>query len=210
MTPGVAVPLPMFPLHSPLVPFGVMQLHLFEPRYRALARDCTRGVGRLGIVLIERGSDVGGEDQRFSVGTVGRVTESIELPDGRWLMAVAGDHRIDIRTWLPDDPYPVALVEDRVDPPLDAADFGALDQAEAAVRRALDLQGQLGEATTPSTVRLADDPNIRAWHLCAIAPVVAMDLQRLLERDGTASRMVLLAELASDAADHFARRLRGL
>ena len=63
--------LPMFPLSAVLFPHSSMPLHVFEPRYRELMRDCLAGDGRFGIVLIERGSEVGGGDERSTLGTRG-------------------------------------------------------------------------------------------------------------------------------------------
>ena len=59
----------MFPLEGVLFPYGVMPLRIFEPRYRAMIELCLRGDGRFGVVLIERGSHVGGGDARFDFGT---------------------------------------------------------------------------------------------------------------------------------------------
>ena len=103
-----AVELPMFPLGSVLLPSTAISLHIFEPRYRALARHCVDGDGRLGVVLIERGSEVGGGDVRFDVGTRARIVDAEELDDGRWVMAVVGEARVRIQRWLPDDQYPWA------------------------------------------------------------------------------------------------------
>src|SRR3984885_12142090 len=78
--------LPMFPLGTVLFPHAVIPLHVFEPRYRALMRHCLDADRRFGVVLIERGSEVGGGDQRASVGTQGVITRAAELPDGRWVL----------------------------------------------------------------------------------------------------------------------------
>ena len=102
--------LPMFPLSAVLFPHASMPLHVFEPRYRELMRDCLAGDARFGIVLIERGSEVGGSDQRSALGTRGVITEAAELPDGRWVLEIEGEALIEVEEWLPDDPYPVALV----------------------------------------------------------------------------------------------------
>ena len=59
--------LPMFPLGTVLFPYAVLPLHVFEPRYRALTEHCLAGDGCFGVVLIERGSEVGGGDTRFAV-----------------------------------------------------------------------------------------------------------------------------------------------
>src|SRR5438445_9063509 len=102
--------LPMFPLQTVLFPGVAMPLHVFEPRYRALTRHCLDGDGRFGVVLIERGSEVGGGDVRVSVGTRALIVESAELPDGRWVLMVVGVERVEVSRWLPDDPYPQAEV----------------------------------------------------------------------------------------------------
>src|SRR2546426_9734352 len=116
----------MFPLGTVLFPYAVLPLHVFEPRYRALTETCLRGDGRFGVVLIERGHEVGGGDTRFAVGTVARVVEAVELPDGRWLLGAVGARRLRVVSWMPDDPYPLALVEELEDPPL-------VDEAHARV-----------------------------------------------------------------------------
>ena len=110
------VPLPMFPLGTVLFPFAPLSLHIFEPRYRALAQDCVRGNGEFGVVLIERGFEVGGGDTRFGTGTVAHLVEAVELPDGRWLLTAVGTRRFRVATWIPDDPYPLALVQDLSEP----------------------------------------------------------------------------------------------
>ena len=58
------LPLPMFPLGCVLFPHAHLPLHVFEPRYRTLTRDCLRTDREFGVVLIERGSEVGGGDSR--------------------------------------------------------------------------------------------------------------------------------------------------
>src|ERR1700716_2301802 len=74
----------MFPLGNVLFPHAQLSLHVFEPRYRALAEACLAGDGEFGVVLIERGSEVGGGDTRFSIGTVARIVAAGRLPDGRY------------------------------------------------------------------------------------------------------------------------------
>lgn len=204
---SLAVPLPMFPLGTVLFPHQPLPLHVFEPRFRALARDCRDGDGRLGVVLIERGSEVGGGDVRFAVATAARVVEAVEYPDGRWHLLVVGDRRIRVTTWLPDDPYPVAMIEDLDDAPLERADAGLVHRADEAVREALRLAGALGHQVAPVDVTMASDLTTAAWQLAAIAPLGALDRQRLLEQDGTTARLELLTGLAVEAATVFAHQL---
>ena len=205
----------MFPLSAVLFPGASMPLHVFEPRYRELMRDCLAADSRFGVVLIERGSEVGGGDVRASLGTRGVITKSIEMPDGRWLLQVMGETVVAVEEWLPDDPYPVALVREleQVAPDADAdadADAGAasgpdtvrsLDAATQRVRRARALLAEHGGAPPLSPDLALDgdgDPHMASWELCAAAPVSAYDAQRLLSAGGARARAELLIELMED------------
>lgn len=103
--------LAMFPLEHVLLPGEPLQLNVFEPRYRALVADILASERRFGVVLITRGSEVGGGDERSDVGTVAQVLAHRELPDGRFQLACNGTDRFRVIGWLPDDPYPRADVE---------------------------------------------------------------------------------------------------
>ena len=75
---GAMAVMPMFPLGTVLLPGGVLPLHVFEPRYRQLVVDCLAddtADPEFGVTLIERGSEVGGGDQRTTVGVVARMVQ---------------------------------------------------------------------------------------------------------------------------------------
>jgi uncharacterized protein len=201
--------LPMFPLGSVLLPAAVLPLHIFEPRYRVLMFDCTRGgtEPEFGVVLIERGTEVGGADQRFGIGTVARIVEAGELPDGRWLLNAVGTTRIGVERWLPDDPYPVAEVADLPDPPWTDSDDAGLVEAEQLVRQALVLAAELGQPAAPASVVLAAGPETAAWQLAAIAPLGSLDRQRLLETSGHGPRLRTLAAMVAEEISVLAYRL---
>ena len=201
--------LPMFPLGSVLTPYGVLPLHIFEPRYRVLMFDCTHGEAEpeFGVVLIERGSEVGGNDERFSVGTIARIVEAGELPDGRWVLTTIGTSRFRVERWLPDDPYPLAFIDKLAETPWSAEADEARKAAEEHIRRALGLMAELGEAAPPATIKLADDPEVAAWQLVAVAPLGSFDKQRLLEIDDNAGRLRELAAMAEEEATVLAFRL---
>lgn len=205
----VQLPLPMFPLGTVLFPHAVLPLHVFEPRYRALVRDVLRTGQEFGVVLIERGSEVGGGDSRFGVGTVARVLEAAEFEDGRWALVAVGERRVRVATWLPDDPYPVALVEDMPESPLDERSALLVDDAVRAVRRALALRAELGEGMPPTQFDLDHDHDVAAYQLAAAAPLGPVDHQRLLETEDAGDRLRLLVALASEAGDLLAYRLSG-
>src|ERR1700677_446811 len=196
--------LPMFPLSAVLFPHARMPLHVFEPRYRQLMQDCLAGDARFGIVLIARGSEVGGGDERSALGTRGVITEAAELPDGRWVLEVEGEALIQVEEWLPDDPYPVALVRD-------AARGPGVGAAGQRVRRARALLAEQGGAP-PLPAELAldggGDVDRAAWQLCAVAPLSAYDAQRLLGSDGAPERLRLLSALMEELELDLHRMLR--
>ena len=136
----MARPLPMFPLGTVLFPHAVLPLHIFEERYRALVETCLRGDGRFGVVLIERGYEVGGGDSRFGVGTVARIVEAARTPDGRYLLATVGTDRFRIKKWLDDDPFPRAEI-DVIGEPKRVAD----DAADAPPRGAATPRSGAGD-----------------------------------------------------------------
>lgn len=201
--------LPMFPLGSVLVPHAVLPLHIFEPRYRVMMAELDRERPEFGVALIERGSEVGGSDQRSSLGTIARVVEAYEMPDGRWVVAAVGAGRLRVVRWLEDDPYPKAEIDDLDEVEWDAVHVGALADAEQTVRRALALQTEMGEPGPPATFELGADPAVAAWQLVALAPIGPADRQRLLGVADPGTRLGLLAAMAADAAELLAFRISG-
>jgi Lon protease-like protein len=201
--------MPMFPLGSVLVPSMVLPLHVFEERYRRMVRDCLDGTPEFGVVLIARGSEVGGGDVRTDVGTVARMVEAAELPDGRFALHCVGTRRIRVRRWLDDDPYPRAEVDDWPDEvdggPDELAD--GRDTALAELRRALGLQAELGDPAPPATVEVDLDPEAASHQIAALAPIGPLDRQKLLEVPGTAGRLAAAHAVLVDAIDLLEARL---
>ncbi len=188
--------MPQFPLGSVLFPTQVMPLHVFEPRYRALAHDVITfqvvdQPPEFGIVLIERGWEVGGDDVRTHVGTVAQVLESEEYPDGRWGMVCVGTRRFEVVEWLEDDPYPMAEVRDLIDEsPTDAT--GGL------IETTLEKFAVCGELATRMGQSLGGDPVVPPDHgmasfaLAAQAPLSQMDSYELLSATSPDERLTKL------------------
>ena len=198
----------MFPLGTVLFPTEFLPLHVFEPRYRTMARHCLDGDGEFGVVLIERGSEVGGGDTRTDVGTVARITEVAELPDGRFLLATFGLRRMRVERWLDDDPYPRAEITEFRQPPAGPDADAVYAEATAVLRRVLALLSELGESVTNATVELADDPGLGSFQAAAVAPLGPLDKQMLLAIPTADERLEVLLRLLTDQAEVLEQRLR--
>ena len=191
--------LPMFPLSNVVFPYMLLPLHIFEERYRVLMSDLQDVFEpEFGVVLIERGWEVGGGEERADLGTVVRLLDSEQIEGGRWVAVTAGARRIRVTRWLPDAPYPMAEVEDIKD--LEVSDEGeALREAASyAVRKVAALQAELGEPGAPLDFELADDPAIASYQACALSPIGPLDAQRLLVMDDPTARLWELTEMLRD------------
>src|SRR5436190_20607654 len=186
---------PMFPLGTVLFPSVVLPLHVFEPRYRELTSTCIEREIPFGVVLIERGSEVGGGDLRTDVGTLARIMQAQAFPDGRWALATVGTTRIVVRRWRDDAPYPLADVEPFPDEATTATTADALEATVALLRTVLGKKAELGEPAAPATIELADDPLLASYQAAALSPFGPMDHQRLLAAPGPDTRLRLLHAL---------------
>jgi len=204
-----AIELAMFPLGTVLFPGITLPLHVFEPRYQALTRSCLDGDGHLGITLIERGSEVGGGDVRFAVGTRARIAQAVALDDDRWFLVLVGVDRIRVDRWLPELPFPRAVVEVLTDEPPGVGAGGLRNEVERLLGQAMVLLAELGGTDPPLAVSLAAAPDVAAWQAAAVAPFGPADAQRVLEVGSTDQRLRLLAQLLADEVTVLAHRAAG-
>ena len=206
--------LPMFPLGTTLLPGAAMPLNIFEPRYLALIDRClnpghplhdAEHAAEFGVVLIERGHEVGGGDTRTSFGTVARIIDAQSVDDRHRVLAV-GVRRIVVERWLPDAPYPLAEVrdwDDTDDAPVTAAD---VDEVFDSVRRVLGLSVELGDIPSAYLDRVPDELadvalDGGAWatyQMAALAPIGSADRQRILGGATPSARLALVAGAVDD------------
>jgi Lon protease-like protein len=172
--------IPMFPLGSVLFPYMPLQLRVFEERYLVmLSRILDAEPAEFGVVLIERGQEVGGGEHRFQYGTVARVTE-VEAAEGFVGVIAQGERRIEVVEWLEEDPHPRAAVRTMAELAWDDGLLSLRARAEQAVRRTLALGSEFTDQLWPSTVELSHDPAAAAWQIAGIAPVGPLDQISLL------------------------------
>lgn len=200
---------PMFPLGLVHFPHVALPLQVFEPRYRQLTLDCLDGNREFGVVLIERGSEVGGGDTRFDVATVTTIVDAGFNELGMVRLDTVGVRRVRVVRWLEDDPYPRAETEDLPPPVMGRPELEAFAAAERRVRSALALCAELDEPMMAFNTPLDADPARALFQLAAIAPLGPADQQSLLAAERPLELLERLSRLMDDELSVLASRLAG-
>ncbi len=127
---GIPTRFPIFPLPNlVLFPDVKLPLHIFEPRYRQMTSDTLAGERVIGMTLLRPpvASDQG-RSPVYEVGCAGRISQCVELPDGRYNLLLDGECRfrilreVDLGT-----PYRVIDAELCPEPELDAHSGHGID-----------------------------------------------------------------------------------
>lgn len=197
----------MFPLGMVLFPAQMLPLRIFEPRYREMVATCLRDDIGFGVVLIERGSEVGGGDVRTDLGTMARIVHAQPYPDGRWSIAAIGIERIRVHSWLPDEPYPRADVEPYPDVVATTPLEHLAERATELLRQVLALRAELGEPAPPATFEVSPNPLAASYQLAAACPFGPIDRLALLGAAGPEARLERLVALLEDDREFCGARL---
>lgn len=192
---GATRELAMFPLGTVLFPGMPLPLRVFEPRYVEMLSSVLGDTEpEFGVVLIERGSEVGGGDVRFEVGTVARIV-SVEQTGGLIVLLATGAARFEVVHWLQDDPFPRAQVRELAALKLDESTPSQLGAAEAVVRSTIARASEFVDLPWPADIELSPELAQRIWQVAGIAPLNSLDQYALLGSDTAAE---LLARLVDD------------
>ncbi len=205
-------PTAMFPLQTALLPGSALPLQVFEPRYLQMIEDLDPSDMRFGVVLIERGSEVGGGDVRFDVATLCKVIHMRRLADNRLFLIAAGEIRIRVHDWLSDDPYPRALTEpwpDEADEPLGVDEkHGVVAELTRLVEEARRLSARLrGGSIAPDSmagaepVDLGENLSEVSYRAASMAPLGALDRYRVLCVASPTERLRVTRRLVSAAVE---------
>jgi Lon protease-like protein len=170
----------MFPLGSVLLPAMPLPLRIFEQRYLKLLGDLVASEKpEFGVVLIERGKEVGGGEKRMSIGTIASVTEIGTTQEFLGLESY-GTQRFRVNAWLPDDPYPLADIDLLPDLIWDESLLPAKAHLETKVRQLLAFVSEFGNLQFGAGIEFSDDPMEACWQMAGVLPVGPLDQLDLL------------------------------
>lgn len=189
----------MFPLGSPCLPGEILPLRIFEDRYvRWLDELLDSEQMDFGVVMIDRGREVGGGDIRRSVGTSMSLLRVERLPEGHSFVIAMGRQRLRVLDWLEDDPYPRAVVASYPDVHLTASARIDLESKIAQLphlNQALNDDGFL--ARMPVSLRIEE----QIYAVAGSLPINSLDRQSILEAPSWLERVAILEDTLQHIED---------
>ena len=182
----MSLSLPLFPLHTVLVPGGSLVLKVFETRYLDMIRECGRNGSGFGVCMILAGHEAGDPATPASVGTEARIEDFGSTEAGLLTLRVRGCRRFRV---LRSEARPNGLVE------ADVAWFDADPDDELRPEHALlgsvlqqVVQKVGGEYDQVPPSRF-DDAAWVGWRLAELLPLSDPQRQRLLQDDDPHARL---------------------
>lgn len=179
--------IPIFPLHSLLLPHVDLGIHVFEERYRSLVAHSLANGHTFGVVLIARGREVGGPAEPHPIGTLAHISGYARLPDGRYLLEVEGSKRFRIESRKETTTYPTARVTWL---PESIGNFAGARAASNDVAKLFHLyRSRRGDGDLP--VHLPVDPVTRSYVVASLLRIDVPEKQTLLEAETAEDRLRL-------------------
>jgi Lon protease-like protein len=198
----------MFPLGTVLLPAMPLSLRIFEERYLKLLGDLvTSDNPEFGVVLIERGQEVGGTDKRMNIGTIASVTNIGTLDEFYGLESVGGQ-RFRVNAWLPDDPYPLADVDLLPDLSWDETLAPARVHLETKVRSLLAFASEFGDLQYGADTEFSDDPIDACWQMAGVLPIGQLDHRDLLQSVSAEELISRTLEIVNTADETLKRMMQ--
>src|SRR3954447_3117862 len=175
--------LPLFPLGIVLLPGEMVQLHIFEERYKLMIAQCLEHASEFGVVWLS-------DEELHEIGCTASVSEVLErYDDGRMDILVAGGHPFRLTRRIDDLPYPAGDVE--------LLDLDAAPGSPALAAEARERYADLVERVTDE--RPADDAleDLDAFGMAGTIEFQPEQKQKLLEQASEDERLRSVAELFS-------------
>lgn len=215
--------LPIFPLPLVLLPFEVLPLHIFEPRYRRMLEVVEAGDGQFGVSFFNPRTPLDDEPELGGGGTVAHITGIERLPDGRANINTVGVFRYRLIDWVQNTGEPFLTAE--IEPFTDEAEDARVLQP--LVAECADLYSRLIETSRvllKSQGRATDalrgpdeDPEILSFLMTGVANLPPKLKYEMLETRSTVERLTemrprvqsIVANLEASAAAVSAAKSNG-
>lgn len=179
---------PIFPLHSVLLPGSVMPLRVFEQRYVEMTKTCLRNSRPFGVCLIQEGAEVGTPAVPERVGCLATILEWDMQQLGIFSLRTLGTERFAMNRWTVE---PSGLIRAQVSV-LPREPETVLPEEHRTCARVLELIiEKLGNDHFHEPFRF-DDAAWVSYRLAETLPLKLEARQKLLELDAAAERLQVL------------------
>ncbi len=178
--------LPLFPLHSVLLPGASLTLRVFERRYLDMVRECSRNETGFGICLILQGEEVGAPATPAAHGVEARIVDFDVGPDGVLVLTLRGHRRFHVNhVRVRDNGLIVADVQ-WAEPDSD----DELRPEHALLSTVLEhIIEQAGNPYAPKVPMQLDQAAWVGWKLAELMPLEESQRLLLLQRDDPHQRL---------------------
>ncbi|AMU97402.1 ATP-dependent protease [Xanthomonas citri pv. fuscans] len=186
MPTGETSTLPLFPLHSVLLPGAAMGLRVFERRYLDLVRETGRTGSSFGVCLILEGAEVGAPATPAAFGTEVRIEDFDVGADGVLVLRLRGTRRFHVqRSRIRDNGLVVGQVS-WCEPDSDDELRPEHSLLATVLERMLEQVG--GEFATVGP-GLLDQAAWVGWRLAELLPLTEQQRLSLLQQDDPHRRL---------------------
>ena len=196
--PDATVSLPLFPLHTVLVPGAALDLRIFERRYLDMIRDCGRSGSGFGVCLILDGNEAGAAALPAAFGTEALVEDFDTTPEGLLSLRVRGRRRFHVlRTRVRDTGLVVADIEWRED---DAVSPRLRPEHALLAELLRRILLQIASDHAEPAPMLFENAAWVGWRLAELLPLSMPQRQELLQLDDPHARLQRLLDGIAEQA----------
>jgi ATP-dependent Lon protease len=127
--------LPLFPLGLVLYPAERLPLHIFEPRYQEMTRECLKHDRPFGVILYEEG-------KMADVGCTAQIVELVKsYDDGRMDIIVEGEERFKVHDIHQERSF-ITVDAETLDDPVDVTQRDLVERLITQHMKLLELAGR--------------------------------------------------------------------
>ncbi|MDP1992405.1 MAG: LON peptidase substrate-binding domain-containing protein, partial [Syntrophales bacterium] len=198
-SPGILAEIPLLPLRDVVV-FPHMIVPLFVGRERSIAALESAMKDEKGIFMVAQKSaqkDDPGEEDIYSIGTIGIIIQLLRLPDGTVKVLVEGKKRGIIREYLPSDDFFLVRAEEIVESD-QAVDRVKLEALMRSIRESFETYAKMTKKVhleMVGAIASIDDASKLADVVIAQINAKLEDKQKILEICDVSERMEAIYEL---------------
>lgn len=183
--------LPLFPLHTVLLPGAALGLRVFERRYLDMLRECSRAGAAFGVCMILHGEETGAPAVPAAYGVEARIEDFDVGADGVLVLRLRGQRRFHVdRTRVRDNGLIIAEVT------WCAADSDDELQPEHALMATVleHIIEQAGAAFAPVSPAQMEQASWVGWRLAELLPLEDAQRLQLLQHDDPHQRLQALLD----------------